>query len=992
MIRKLKCALLTLLCWTMVLGLMQSQDLKFDKVNIEDGLSNGRNWSAKCILKDDFGLVWIATIDGLNRWDGYHVENFRHDPFDSLSISSNFITALAKSNGNVYIGTADNGIVRYNYQQSSFESLGLSNLIKGDTPQINHLTADKRGNIWIGTAFSGLWRYHIPKDTFIYVPMYADAISEAQNKGTVNSILRSNGELAIANHHGIHIYNPKTEKFSHYPIEDIESFTIEEDDHGAIWYSGRSWSGIKILDPETGTIKPLNGADKDPVFCIRNDGEGSIWYATYGDLNQLIQYHQATGTSVRYLHNPSNPNSYTASTAMEMTFDTSGHLWYMTASHGAGYASLDELYFEKLTDFPVDNILFSDSNTLLLPTGNEVFRLDLQSRNHTLYTSSRNKDFIRPSLLTKDGAFWYKNFQSGEVYMQDITTGVEMKLNINIGPSEAILDDGMGRIWTSNMLQYLEKSNPNKLIDVNTLLTIKSSPILLPQSIYYDLELLSDSEIAIASLSNGLFVYNFRDTVLTQYSGKDFTRGKLSSPSISHIHKGRHPNMVYIATGSNLNVWDRSKDTFTYINNSDGLLGKILSLYEDQNLNLWVLTSEGIHQIKDHQVVARFGDRYDLKGQVDRIDPTMVSDQQGLIYFSTSNSLFRFDPNRLDKVTSPNDILIDNMYLKRKKIDVSRSSILSTSIFYPQDISLEYADRNVGFGYVSPFGKDRELNYYYRLVGFDTTWINNGSDRQVHFTNLDNGTYTLELRGKSAEGQWTKHTTSIQFTIKAPWYKRWWAYLLFTALVFGSVYMVYQYRIRQILKYQTLRTKISADLHDDVGTLLTSLAMQSDILGMDAPPDKASRYERFSSLSREAMEKMRDTVWAIDSRKDNMVSLVDRMNDYLADVYTDQGVNVEFLNEVSKLSSFLAPDIRQNVYLIFKEAVNNAIKHSNGDKITVRLYQSANNLSLSIKDNGSLNSTKFSGLGMSNMKMRAMQIQANLRINTTDGYEIILTI
>lgn len=194
------------------------------------------------------------------------------------------------------------------------------------------------------------------------------------------------------------------------------------------------------------------------------------------------------------------------------------------------------------------------------------------------------------------------------------------------------------------------------------------------------------------------------------------------------------------------------------------------------------------------------------------------------------------------------------------------------------------------------------------------------------------------------------------------------------------------------LEAEIFRSNLSSDLHDDVGTLLSSLAMQSDILGLDAPPEKVALFQKFGALSREAMTRMRDTVWAIDSRKDNMKSLVDRMRDYISDMYEDHPMKVKFTHLESNQIKTLSPEIRQNIYLIFKEALNNALKYSNGNLVNIELKQNDKSIALSIKDNGKVGKIKTSGTGISNMKLRAQRINGKLEIHTENGFEVRLEV
>jgi len=224
----------------------------------------------------------------------------------------------------------------------------------------------------------------------------------------------------------------------------------------------------------------------------------------------------------------------------------------------------------------------------------------------------------------------------------------------------------------------------------------------------------------------------------------------------------------------------------------------------------------------------------------------------------------------------------------------------------------------------------------------------------------------------------------------------WQLALLGAALLFGMLgFFGFEYQKRknaqkQMEEAEHFRSKLSSDLHDDVGTMLSSLAMQTDVMGLTASSDQVQKFEKLSSLSREAMSRMRDTVWAIDSRKDKVEDLIDRMKDYLTDILNGHQLKVDFLYDLADDVQKLQPDLRQNIYLIFKEAVNNAVKYSNGNKLTIKFIKSKKFVSLFIHDNGNVDagSIKTSGTGINNMKMRARSINANFNIDYSDGFSI----
>lgn len=230
---------------------------------------------------------------------------------------------------------------------------------------------------------------------------------------------------------------------------------------------------------------------------------------------------------------------------------------------------------------------------------------------------------------------------------------------------------------------------------------------------------------------------------------------------------------------------------------------------------------------------------------------------------------------------------------------------------------------------------------------------------------------------------------------------RMWQWLLVGAgilfALLGYFGWKYQRRIneqQQMEEAEKFRSRLSSDLHDDVGTMLSSLAMQSEVMGLTAKEGQVEKFEKLSHLSREAMSRMRDTVWAIDARKDKMEDLLDRMKDYLADILEGHILKAKFVHSMVDTDQQLRPDIRQNIYLIFKEAVNNAAKYSNGDTLTIQLEETSNGLLLSIHDNGVVDLTKIksSGTGLSNLKMRAERIGGTLDLNTDDGFKVKLII
>ena len=217
---------------------------------------------------------------------------------------------------------------------------------------------------------------------------------------------------------------------------------------------------------------------------------------------------------------------------------------------------------------------------------------------------------------------------------------------------------------------------------------------------------------------------------------------------------------------------------------------------------------------------------------------------------------------------------------------------------------------------------------------------------------------------------------------------------LFGLVGLGYLYFVQQNKRKQRMQREVFRSKLSSDLHDDVGTILTGLAMQTELLSNFVPDKIKPNIENIASMSRDAMGKMRDTVWAIDSRKDTIDDLVYRMIDFAEENLLTKDIQLKFNTNLNEKDVKIEPVIRQNVYLIFKEAITNILKHSNASLVNVDLISSKSHLELTIHDNGIFeeNKIKTSGTGTSNMKMRTEDLGGEYQLSKSDGFKIEISI
>ena len=196
-------------------------------------------------------------------------------------------------------------------------------------------------------------------------------------------------------------------------------------------------------------------------------------------------------------------------------------------------------------------------------------------------------------------------------------------------------------------------------------------------------------------------------------------------------------------------------------------------------------------------------------------------------------------------------------------------------------------------------------------------------------------------------------------------------------------------RVRQLLAVEHLRTKISSDLHDDLGSMLSGIAMQSELLEANADNESKTKLNKIARLSREAISSMRDLVWSIDSRKERVLDLLERMEELAEELLLPKGVNFFLEKNNINLNKKLPIIAKQHLFFIYKEAITNIVRHSNAKNVWLQFKSHNGICEVLIKDDGTLKSSKKStGFGLSNMSLRAKKMNATIAFYDEKGFEI----
>jgi signal transduction histidine kinase len=291
-----------------------------------------------------------------------------------------------------------------------------------------------------------------------------------------------------------------------------------------------------------------------------------------------------------------------------------------------------------------------------------------------------------------------------------------------------------------------------------------------------------------------------------------------------------------------------------------------------------------------------------------------------------------------------------------------------------------------------------DLRYQYRLSGAGIQWSRPAEQRTVTFAGMAPGRYRFEVRALDVYGG-VSQAAVAEFSIHPPFWQLWWFRLLVLSTGLGTMSLLHQYRMRRVLELQRVRTRIAMDLHDDIGSGLSQIAVLAEVAGTHvnhAAPDLRPMLSKIASVSRELAESMSDIVWSVNPHRDRVSDLLQRMRRFASDLLSSHNIEIRFEVTAAEQSSAIAADVRGEVYLIFKEAVNNLVRHSGCTRAEIFASIGHRALDLRIEDNGKgLGESGIQeGNGLRSMKERTRRIGGHLELGRSSqgGARIVLRV
>lgn len=935
------------------LQIAEAQRYPFRTFSIEEGLSESVVYD---LVQDNEGYIWLATGYGLNRFDGIRFQNY----FEEQGLNSSRIRSLLKDGeGKIWIGSEAG--VNYWKADSIYSVPALAPLTNFTVVSIHQ---DQAGNMWFGTDGNGVWQFSDDQR----VTQYTTSNGLVNNR--VSAIAESpQGDLWFGTREGITVL--REGNFINYKEENRlpnnRIRDIKVDSAGTVWIGSRAGL-IKYEDEKFEQLTTADGLINNFIKTITISGDNEIWIGTeegvsFYDGTNFKNYSVASGLSTEIMQSS--------------LLDLEGNIWLGT--YGGGVNMF-------LGDY------FANFNTEQGLPNNLV----------TSFTENESGDiwiatFGGGITSLKDGQFDDKglNMLLPDNQIYTLFTDSKERMWIGMGEGLAYLENGRLRVFSDQEFPYPRVRDIMEASDGSYWISTYDDGIIHYQNGTFEQ----------ISSENGLV----SNRVLTSVEGDDgsiwiatyggITRYKMDEFQSFAIQEGVPNNAVMnLLKDDEGRIWASTFGGITWfdglrfqgITPEDGLPDDVCYfIHQSEDGLYWIGTTNGVVQFDAELYFNSEGRDRNQAFQVLNKEQGLIAnelnlgavyeDSRGYLWFGTVEGFSRFNPNSYEGNKVPPKVHIVGVNASGREYQPEEKFTLTHEENY---VEIQYAGIN--------FAAPNQILYEYKLSKIDPDWQQT-SARSVKYPSLPPGEYTFKVHARNINGAWSEDIEEVEFIITAPFWMQWWFWVLMLSIVVGIIYLFYNYyRARKMVDIERMRVRIASDLHDDVGASLTEIALQSDFLQAgDADSEFKKSLEQIGRQCRKIVSSLDDIVWSIDARNDTLGDLTDRMQDYILHTLESKNMTVNYDFEDLQMDNKLPVSVKENVYLIFKEAVNNIAKYSDGDRVDIKMQNKNGHFEFLIFDNGTAGEgTKKTGQGLRNMDMRAKRIGADVTINTDNGFSI----
>ena len=971
--------------------------------NVSDGLAHSR---ISAIHQDRKGYLWFGSFEGLSRFDGYRFANYGvRDGLGHMIIND----IVEDRRGRLWVATNGGGVSRLidDPQEAALfrqpgappaTRLRFINFRVSDSSESNRVNAmvfDSADNLWLATDH-GVYRAATASGSDLQFKLIAPH-APAIHHGAAFADLRGrfwfgvNDELIRIVQDQVIRYGPESEVGGREiigVIEDRQGRLLAANDRGVFefieqvdvkgrgWWrrlplvfrpeqfirtlfidsTGTLWIGttnglIKYRDGKQALYTDLRGLSSNEITALMEDRDGNLWIgSSWGGVCKLSGASIVSFTRIEGLPGQA---------VWRVVEDRQGRI-YASISHGA----LVEIVGERAAPVPgtqappfSGSVPFQDSRgEWWIPTPEGLFRSEgpelqlRRGRNLSRSDGITADKLIGIPVVTEDpfGKLWVL-YPGNALFRLDLLAKEgrngravfeRVRLNTTL-PHQVLLmtSDRAGALWLGSHEMLARFMNGK----ISILRSYDGLPETNPRAFFQD----SRGWLWIGLRYKGVSMTKDPEAETPKFVNYSTQTGLVSDTvwGITEDDAGR----IYLGTGKGLDRLDLMTGRVHHFNVGDGLAGDFINdCIKDRNGNIWVAASGG---------------------------------------------LSKFNPRAERIVDHPPPI-----YLSRVQVAGEDLPLAETGAQSVPELELPVTRNNLLIEYVAlSFRSERRLRYQYKLEGVDGDWSRPTEARSVNYARLAPGSYQFLARAINEEEMVSQEPARFRLRILPPLWQRWW-FLTVAAMLTGAVvYALYHYRVTQLIELERVRARIATDLHDDIGSNLSQIAIMSEVARSQIARGDTSATQQLSliaRISRESVDAMSDIVWAINPQRDWLSDLTGRMRRFAGEICPARNIDFHFQASLPDQDLRLGADVRRQTYLIFKECLNNLVRHSACSRANIELCVEANWLIMKLTDNGRGidPATANGGHGLANMRRRAASLGGDLRIVSVPGRGTTITL
>ncbi len=975
----------------------QLPKLQFQHVTVEQGLSHPAVFE---ICEDSSGFMWFGSFSGLNRYDGNEIK----------SVKSPSIHALCTgTNGDVWIGSAAGA------QWLSCLSAARDTMIDYQLPAfgagVRALVNDSDGSLWVGTD-AGLFHKDVRSEKFILMGTQALADSG------VNSMADDkHGNLWLVTRGKIVRFDKVTGRG--YAVCQRQygghSATSVGPD-GSLWVAGGINGLLCRIDPKSMRVDSIfEKGPRVPTSSVAVDGSGIVYIGTSG--MGLKIYDPAARSWVTYRHRARDPCSICDDDINTVVLDRTGNIWIGTSS-GVSWAprwgrrfsfvSIDTDDKDLLRPQEVRDIVEDSDGNLWLATARGSLR-KLDRRHNTVTVLRINSRDIYSLGLAYHTRLWIGMREGLGLRQLDIADTTSTKtepvphLTEIDGVVTAMLKEGERTMWlgctSSRVYRYNLRTGETVLYRYETPEELFPGRVAFfgedcPRMIYRDRKGTLWIATAYGILNLDERSGSFRRHLHTATEEMNFQQITWFQENTWCVYEDTRGNF-WVGTDVGFDLFDREQQSFhPVIHTSRRFQGRtVLGILEDKAGMLWLQTDGELLRYnhttgetkhfgaKDGYPVTMLNSFFTLGNRARCIT------HAGELVFGVRDGIVIFRPEEI--VDNPNKppVVITEAKILGQVLARNRSRM--SDFFLPHQPLRLSADENslefkfAAFDYTMP----SQNKYAMRLEPSDKDWISLGTENSTRFVNLPSGSYLLRVKAANNDSVWSATEATFDFRIYPPWYKTLWAYIGYVFAIGLAIYLIFRARIARLKALERLRMNIAGDLHDELGTGLSSIALQTELFSRTerSATEQKDALAEIVKTARTLADSTRDVVWVLAPQHERLSDLVLKMRTEAPRILAVE--DPAFAEHLEHPEVTLSTQARKHVLLMCKEILHNVQRHAHAERVSIEINEMQGVFQLSVRDSGIgfVPDNANCVYGLRNLHFRAKELGGTLTITSVPG-------